>query len=143
MHPYRGSRLIPLRSILSAIILLILGLTLGASYGWTSASFLAPFLLAAVLLPFFFWWETRVPEAHALLPPSIWRIPNVPVLVLFALITLGWWAVNFVPFIELFHEVHGEKTIIAAVRTLPEGVAAGAISVVLVCVGAPAQDVVC
>jgi hypothetical protein len=69
--------------------LLILGLTLGASYGWVTASFLAPFLLSVVLFPFFFWWETRVPEAHALLPPAIWRLPNVPVLVAFALITVS------------------------------------------------------
>jgi hypothetical protein len=120
--------------ILSAIILLILGLTLGASYGWATTSFLAPFLLSIILFPFFFWWETRVPEAHALLPPAIWRLPNVPVLVAFALISLGYWAANFVPFIELFHQVHGEKTILAAVRTLPEGLSAGIVSVVLVCV---------
>jgi hypothetical protein len=114
--------------------LLILGLTLGASYGWATASFLAPFLLSVVLFPFFFWWETRVPEAHALLPPAIWRLPNVTVLVAFALLSLGWWSSNFVPFIELFHQVHGEKTILAAVRTLPEGVSAGIVSVILVCV---------
>jgi hypothetical protein len=44
----------------------------------------------------------------------------------------GYWSANFLPFIELFHQVHGEKTILAAVRTLPEGLSAGIVSVVLV-----------
>ncbi|WRT64550.1 uncharacterized protein IL334_001482 [Kwoniella shivajii] len=119
-------------TLLSSIILLILGLTLGASYGWTCAGFLAPLILGALLLPIFFWWESTLPDEYAILPSSVWRIPNVAVLVVFALITLGWWAVNFIPFIELYHKVHGERMIIAAVRTLPEGIIAGIVSVLYI-----------
>ncbi|OCF39351.1 hypothetical protein I317_06836 [Kwoniella heveanensis CBS 569] len=119
-------------TMLSSIILIILGLTLGASYGWTYAGFLVPFILGVILLPAFFFWESRLPDEHALLPPSIWRIQNVTVLVVFALITLGWWSVNFIPFVEMFTQVHGERTILAAVRTLPEGVSAGIVSVILI-----------
>jgi hypothetical protein len=118
--------------MLCAQLLLIMGLTFGATYGWTKASFLAPFIIGALLYPVFFWWESRLPEIDALLPPSIWRIPNVTVLVVFALITLGWWGVNFMPFLELFHQVHGESMLLSAVRTLPEGIAAAIFSSMLV-----------
>lgn len=120
------------RRILIAVILLILGLTLGASYGWKKPAFLVPFILCICLFPFFFWWESRLPEKEALIPSSIWAIPNITVLLAFALITYGWWTVNFIPFIELFHTVHGEPMIVAAIRTLPEGIIAAIVSVVLV-----------
>jgi MFS family permease len=118
-------------SILAAIILLILGLTLGASYGWKTAGFLVPFLLSFALFPFFFFWEARIPEEYALLPPKTWRIPNFATLIIFALFIYGWWAVNFLPFIEIFVNIHGEKPIIAAVRMMPEGISAGAVTVTL------------
>ncbi|KAM0749875.1 MFS general substrate transporter [Meredithblackwellia eburnea MCA 4105] len=123
--------LVGISSMLTAIILLILGLTFGASFGWTRPAFLVPFLLSFVLVTFFFWWENRIPEQDALLPPSIWRIPNIAVLLAFALLPLGWWGVNFLSFIELFHNVHEESMILAAVRTLPEGIIAGIVSVTL------------
>jgi hypothetical protein len=76
--------------MLAAIILLILGLTLGASYGFKKAGFLAPFLISMVLFPFFFFWEARLPEGYALLPPSTWFIPNFTILIVFALYIYGW-----------------------------------------------------
>lgn len=85
--------------MLSSILLIIVGLTMGASYGWTSPSFLAPLIIGLLLFPLFFWWESRLPEDVALLPSSIWKIPNMITLIVFALIILGWWAVNFIPFI--------------------------------------------
>jgi MFS family permease len=42
-------------SMLAAIVLLILGLTLGASYGWRKPGFLVPFLLSWVLFGLFFY----------------------------------------------------------------------------------------
>ncbi|KAK1926888.1 major facilitator superfamily domain-containing protein [Papiliotrema laurentii] len=115
-----------------AIILFITGLTLGASYGWGRATFLAPFLIAIVLFPLFFWRESRIPYDNALIPSALWRLPNFLVLVLLSLLTLGWWSVMFLPFIETFHDVHGETYLLSALRTLPIGVSAGFISVVLV-----------
>jgi MFS family permease len=77
-------------TMLAAIILLILGLTLGASFGYKTAGFLAPFLISFVLFPFFFFWEARLPEGYALLPPATWRIPNFTILIVFALFIYGW-----------------------------------------------------
>lgn len=117
--------------MLAAIILLTLGLTLGASYGWKKAGFLAPFLISMALFPAFFYWESRLPEGYALLPSKTWKIKNFAVLIILALYVYSWWSLNFVPLIEIFVRVHGERAIIAAVRVLPQSISAGVITVVL------------
>ncbi|GMK56273.1 hypothetical protein CspeluHIS016_0301130 [Cutaneotrichosporon spelunceum] len=111
--------------MLGATILLVLGLTLGAAQGFTKASFLAPFLISLVLLfPGFFIWEAYIPEEMALLPPSFWRIPNTMLLIAFALQIYGWWGVNFLAHVETYMKIHHESGILAAVRVLPQGIAA-------------------
>ena len=118
-------------SMLVAIVLLILGLTLGASYGFKTAKFLVPFLLTWPVLAFFFVWEAKIPEDYAVVPPKIWRIPNLTLFIVFALYIYGWWAVNFLALIERWLAVHNEKPIIAAVRALPQGLAAMGVTVLL------------
>lgn len=118
--------------MLSAIILLILGLTLGASYGWKKPGFLVPFLLSVLLFPSFFVWESRLSDEHALLPSKTWtEIPNFALFIALALLVYPWWGANFLAFVELFTKVHGEKAIIAAVRLLPQGIIAFAVSMLL------------
>lgn len=73
----------------AAIVLLILGLTLGASYGWRKPGFLVPFLLSWPLFVGFFVWENYLGDEEALLPPKTWRIPNFIVLIVFALEVYG------------------------------------------------------
>jgi hypothetical protein len=63
--------------ILASLLLLNVGLTLGASRGWTSASFFGPFLAAWPLAFGFFWWEHRREDELAVLPKSIWKINNM------------------------------------------------------------------
>ena len=118
-------------SMLVGIVLLILGLTLGASDGWKTAKFLVPFLLSWLLFAFFFIWEARIPVEYALLPPSFWRIKNITVFIVFALYIYGWWSVNFLALVETYMRVHEELAIIAAVRLLPEGITAAGMTVVL------------
>lgn len=122
--------LIPNR-MLFAIVLLIVGLTLGASYGFKTAKFLAPFLISWVLFPLFFWYESTLPEGYAVLPPAFWKIPNMTTLIIFSLYIYGWWSVCFLPFVELFTTINGEKPIIAAVRLLPQGISALLVTIVL------------
>lgn len=117
--------------MLGAIILLVLGLTLGASYGWKKPGFLAPFFISMVLFPSFFYWESRLPEGYALLPSKTWRIKNFTILIILSLFIYSWWSLNFVPLIEIFVRVHGEISIIAAVRVLPQSLAAMAITALL------------
>jgi len=75
--------------MLSAIVTLILSLTFGASYGFTTVSFILPLFLAVLLLPAFFLWEARIPTEMALLPPHVWRIQNLSCLVISGLFTYG------------------------------------------------------
>ena len=118
-------------SMLAGIILIILGLTLGASYGWKKAGFLVPFLLSWVLFVFFFVWEAKLPEEYALLPAKTWKIPNFAVLIVFSLLIYGWWSVSFIPLVEIYVNVHHERPIIAAVRLLPIGISAGVVTILL------------
>jgi len=111
-------------AMLVSIILLILGLTLGASYGFKTAKFLVPFLLSWPIFVLFFVWEARLPHGYALIPPAFWKIPNMTLLIIFALGIYPWWAVNQLPLVERFLVVFGESPIIAAVRMLPQGIAA-------------------
>jgi fatty acid desaturase len=117
--------------MLAAIVLLVLGLTLGASYGWKKPGFLAPFLISMVLFPTFFIWESKLPEGYALLPSATWRIKNFTILIILSLFIYSWWSLNFVPLIEIFVKVHGEKAIIAAVRVIPQSLAAMAVTALL------------
>lgn len=118
--------------MLGATILLVLGLTLGAAKGFKTADFLVPFLLSLVVLaPGFFIWEARIPEEMALLPPSFWRIPNVALLIIFATQIYGWFGVNFLAHVEVYTKIFDESGILAAVRVLPQGVAAFLITLLL------------
>lgn len=108
--------------ILAAIVLLTLGLTLGAANGWKKPGFLVPFLLAFVLFPLFFYWEHAIGDVKAMLPSKTWRLPNFAMFIAFTLQFFPWWGINFLGLIETWTSVNGEKPIIAAVRTLPEGV---------------------
>ena len=117
--------------MLSSIVLLILGLTLGASYGFKTAGFLAPFLLSWPLCIGFFFWEARIPDEYALLPAKTWRIPNFTILIVFALYIYAWFSLNYLPLVEISTKVYGEKSIIAALRILPQGVVSGIVSLVL------------
>jgi hypothetical protein len=121
----------PVRMLVS-ILLLNISLTFGASYGWSHASFFAPLIISAILFPVFFFWESRVPVEYALIPPSIWKIPNFSVLIVYSLFLLGWWGTNFLPYVQLFNQVHGEGLILASVRVVPEGIIAGIVSVIMV-----------
>jgi hypothetical protein len=117
--------------MLAGILLLILSLTLGASDGWRTPGFLVPFLLAFLLFPFFFIWESRIPTEHALLPPATWHIPNFGIFIAFALYIYAWWSLTYLPFVETFIRIHGDDPIVAAARMLPQGFAAGAMTIFL------------
>ncbi|WVQ80042.1 hypothetical protein IAT38_002143 [Cryptococcus sp. DSM 104549] len=111
-------------TMLTAIVCLILALTLGATSGWGTAGFIAPLIISALLFPAFFFHEARLPTTHALLPPSTWRYQNFTLWIVFALLVQGWFAVMFLPLTEIFITVRGESSLMAAVRTLPMPIAA-------------------
>ena len=118
-------------TMLLSIVLLTLGLTLGASNGFKTTGFLVPFLLSWPMFVFFFVWESKLPEGYALIPPTFWRIPNMMLLIFLAMGVYPWWAVIQLPFIERVLVVYGESPIIVAVRLLPQGIAGLAIAMVV------------
>ncbi|WOO79952.1 Efflux pump terJ [Vanrija pseudolonga] len=119
---WRRLDLVGALTMLTAIVLLTLGLTLGASYGWKKAGFLVPFLLSFPLFIGFFFWEAHLEPSYALIPASTWRIPNLAIFIAMGLPLFAWWAVNFLALIETFVQVYHERPIIAGVRMLPQAV---------------------
>lgn len=108
--------------IFFAILLLTLGLTFGASNGWTSPAFLAPLIISFFLFPAFFWWEARLGPGLALVEPSTWKYKNLTMWIVLVLYTQGWWTCNQVPIIEVYVYERGDSSIIAALRILPQGI---------------------
>lgn len=80
--------------ILASLLLLNVGLTMGASRGWDSADFIAPFVAAWPLALAFFWWEYRRPDDLAILPKSIWNVPNMKLSICCALYLFAGIAVS-------------------------------------------------
>ncbi|WVW79156.1 hypothetical protein I302_101122 [Kwoniella bestiolae CBS 10118] len=118
-------------AMLFGIISIILGLTLGASYGFKSAKFLVPFLLSWPLFVGFFIWESRLPEGYALIPSSFWKIRNMGLIMGIALGGYTWWNNYQLVMVERFLSVFDESPIIAAVRLLPSGLAAVTVAAIM------------
>ena len=110
--------------MLAANLLLILGLTLGASFGWKTPKFIVPFVLSWPLFVLFILWERRLPEGAALIPNSTWRVRNMVVLLFMGMGIFGWFSGVQLPLIERFESYFHESPIQAAVRLLPLGIAA-------------------
>ncbi|KAK6909670.1 hypothetical protein I203_103691 [Kwoniella mangroviensis CBS 8507] len=118
--------------ILAATLLLILGLTLGASHGFDRPAFYVPTVIACLLYPVFIFWERRRPAAYALIPSHTWKYQNFSLWIVMALLNYAWWAMEYVPHAETYIQVHGEEPIIAALRVLPQGLTSFASSFFLV-----------
>ena len=80
--------------MLSATLLFIVSLTLGATYGWKTAKFLVPFLLSWPVGVSFVFWERRLKQGYALVPPSTWRIRNLSLLLGIAVSAFAYWPVS-------------------------------------------------
>ncbi|KIR68904.1 hypothetical protein I314_00003 [Cryptococcus bacillisporus CA1873] len=117
--------------MLGAVVALTIGLTFGASYSWKTPSFLVPFLLSPILFILFFFYEAQLPLERAILPSQTWKIPNFTITIIFALGMTSWWAVNYLAFIQVFTLVNKETAIMAAVRLVPEAMAALAATICL------------
>ena len=129
--------------ILAALMLLNVGLTLGASRGWVNARFLVPTILSLPLAIAFFVWEYRVGEVKALIPVRLWKINNIALMSWVALGLFPYMAVSRprrirscvvlclcclsqciqLPLVERYQMINGESSIKAAVRMLPQGLA--------------------
>ncbi|WWC90585.1 uncharacterized protein L201_005521 [Kwoniella dendrophila CBS 6074] len=119
-------------TMLVAITLLILGLTLGASSGFNKPGFIVPFIISILLFPLLLIYETKLPEEKAILPKSIWKHENFVLWLFLALLGYSWSSTNFLAFIEIWmNEPNNEKPILAAVRVLPQACLGFLISLLL------------
>ena len=117
--------------MLAATLLIILGLTLGASYGFVKAGFFAPFLLGLALLVGFFVYQAFGNQEYVLIPRSLWKHKNVLLWTILSLLPYAYFSLNYVPLPEIYTRVHGEKPIIAALRVMPQGAAAATCAIFL------------
>ncbi|EJU04070.1 MFS general substrate transporter, partial [Dacryopinax primogenitus] len=117
----------------SAMILFVFGITSGPSTSWTSGQTLAPIILSLLLLSLFLYWETRIPERDACLPPALWFYPNFGVLFTLAILPFGWWTASFISFTELWQTSYGLSALDTAVHFLPLGFSAGTMITTLAC----------
>ncbi len=112
---------------IASITALVYTIIEAPEYGWMSAQTLGGFLVAAVLLSLFVWWEIRV--AHPLLPVRIFE--NLRFSAASVSVTSAFFALfGFVFLItQYFQLVRGYTPLQAGVRTLPVAFSIAAASV--------------
>jgi len=125
---WKSLDLIGVTDLTIAIILFIFAVTSASTTGWASARVLAPLIISIFMVVLFFVWETRVPSTVAAVPPQTWFLPNFAVLVSVALLPSFWWVTIFNVFITLWEEIFEWSVINTAVRMIPIGVFAFAMS---------------
>ncbi|KAI0704966.1 major facilitator superfamily-domain-containing protein [Cytidiella melzeri] len=107
----------------SALILFIFAVTEGgSSTGWGSAAVIAPLVISILMIIAFLFYETRISEEHAAIPPRTWFLPNFSVLFVVALVPFLWWTSVFTIFTSLWQQVYQWSAISVALRMVPVGV---------------------
>ena len=107
--------------ILASVLLFNVALTLGAANGWGSAKFIATIVVSVPLAAAFFVWEWKIDEKKAVLPPKLWKIPNVVLVTFVTMYLFSWVADAQLPFVQRIEAINHESLIKAAVRMLPLG----------------------
>ena len=104
------------------LICYILALTQGPIDGWGAASFIAPFIIACILGPLFFFWESRIPPHSALLPSTTWKATNMVIASLATLFPFSFWATSQLQYSTFFQESLHWSPIHVAAAMIPQGV---------------------
>ncbi|KAJ6478639.1 MFS general substrate transporter [Mycena vitilis] len=110
-------------SILTAgILLLIFGITSGSTAGWKTAGVIAPLVISVIMVGAFFFYETRVPEQYAAVPPRTWFLPNFAILFGASLMPYFYWTAVPTIYTILWQNIYGFSAIKTAVYLVPIGV---------------------
>lgn len=115
-----------------SMILLIFSLSQAPSIGWGTVGVLLPLAISIVGFVLFFFWQTRLDQHQALIPPRMWFIPNFLVLVLISLCTQIYLTGPVLIFSVYWPAVYGWSALEIGLHSLPMGVTA-----VIVCVLLP------
>lgn len=110
--------------MVAMLILFILAFTQGPVKGWDKPIFIAPLVVAIVLLPVFLIWEAKMPRHFSLIPHDIYKFPNILPLLLQASSGFLWFATFQLRVATYFQEAHHNSPILAAVKLLPMGITA-------------------
>lgn len=113
--------LIGVSTLTIALILFVFAVTSGSVNGWGTARAITPLVLSVILAVAFFFWEARLPEVLAAVPPMMWKYENFTILIAVGLQPFMWWASVQLLFSWYYQEVFGWSTINVAVRFLPLG----------------------
>ncbi|KAH6904497.1 major facilitator superfamily domain-containing protein [Coprinopsis sp. MPI-PUGE-AT-0042] len=127
-------RMDPIGLLLSvtAIIMLVLALTSGPDYGWKDARFAAALPVSMISFVAFFVWEAMAKDSkNVMLPAGIWKTPTVKPLVFLNLSPFLFWPTLSYGFPAYWQEVLDRSGINSAVRLLPIGIAAFAVSILI------------
>ncbi|TYJ54109.1 hypothetical protein B9479_005205 [Cryptococcus floricola] len=108
--------------IMGFLICLILSLTQGPIDGWGSASFIAPFIICWPLAIGFFYWESKIPPATAILPSTVWSITNAVIASLAVLVPMAFWGTSQLLYANYWQLVFGWKPLHVSAAMLPQGV---------------------
>lgn len=110
--------------MMGALVCLVFALTEGPIEGWDSAGFIAPFILAFFLAVGFFIWEAKIPPRSAVLPSSVWKIPNIIIASLAVMIAFPFWATSQLQYATFYQVAGGWTPIKVAAAMLPQGITA-------------------
>ncbi|KAF9022024.1 MFS general substrate transporter [Rhodocollybia butyracea] len=108
-------------SVTVSLILFIFAVTSGSIAGWGSGQVVASLVLSVFLIVFFTFYEGRLSEDVAAIPPKTWKYTNIGVTTATALLPFMWWGVVQSLFSWYWQEVYGWSAIITAVHFLPLG----------------------
>ncbi|KAI0072730.1 MFS general substrate transporter [Panus rudis PR-1116 ss-1] len=106
----------------AAIILLIFALSQAPTVGWGTARVLAPLVTSIATLGVFFFWQTRLPEDTALIPPHLWFIPNFLVLVFVSFCTQIYLTGPIFVFTEYWPAAYNWSPLTIGLHVLPMGI---------------------
>jgi MFS family permease len=110
--------------MVASLILFVYGFTQAPMIGWSSAQFIAPFIISVVLAAGFIIYERFLPVGYSLLPHGIWSYPNIFPLLLQASGVFMWMATVQLRLATYFQIALNNSAILAAVKLLPMGVTA-------------------
>ncbi|KAF8970726.1 MFS general substrate transporter [Flammula alnicola] len=115
-----------------SIILLIFSLSQAPTTGWKTPRVLTPLIISVLSFVVFFFYQTRLNENHALIPPKMWFIPNFLVLVFVSLCTQIYLTGPVLVFSVFWPAAYQWSPLTIGLHGLPMGVTA-----VIVCVLLP------
>jgi hypothetical protein len=118
-------------ALTGSLILLIFSLSEAPVRGWGTAEVLAPLIISLLMLVVFFWWQTQLEEANALIPPSMWFLPNFLVLVFVSFCTQIYLTGPILVFSEYWAVAYEWSPLTLGLHFLPMGITSTLVCILL------------